>query len=296
MKRIVAVAAFAAGLVLVVLSPASGQAHEYTDCWSETVVNAAGKPVAATLCVNAGGQVDTFIKGSTEPPRMIDINLGYDSLGTECWWSTAYETPWVKLGVDGNGVAHVGYLAEGAPEMIVDAFVRGCTSRPTEANGVLESVWELVNRHVHERPEPSFNPDVGITGLETFLEVAVPPPVTDSLVSPLGTTVSVEIKVAEVEVDWGDGEVETFTESIFPFLSGYPDGAARHAYETKTCPTPGGSRCHPSLSEYEIEVAFDWFVQWRVDAGPWRPIDVPNTLAVASYDVDEIVTRSVGNP
>ena len=97
-------------------------------------------------------------------------------------------------------------------------------------------------------------------------------------------------------VDWGDGEADTYTESTYPHLTGYPDGLARHVYETKTCPTPGGPRCHPDLSEYEIGVAFDWFVRWQVNAGPWSIIDVPDTLATVAYDVDEIITRSVVNP
>ena len=287
--------------VIYALSPGSAKAQvdsettEYTDCWNQAVV-VNGLPVSATLCLNSGGQIDTFVSGVGEPPRMIDINLGYDSLGTECWWSTSYETPWVKLGVDGNGVAYVGYRPEGSTSTILDAFVRSCTSQPRETESVLEAAWELANRHIHERPDPSFSPDVGITGLETFLDVSVPEPVTDSLVSPLGTTVTVEISVAAVDVDWGDGESETFTESTFGSLTGYPDGVARHVYETKTCSDPSGPRCHAGGPEYEIGVEFDWFVQWRVDAGPWSTIDVPNTVAVVSYDVDEIVTRSVANP
>jgi hypothetical protein len=227
---------------------------------------------------------------------MVDINLGYDALGTECWWRTAYDTPWVSLGVDAGNVALVGYRPPGAAETVVDAFIPGCTSQPSETDNTLATAWELANRHVHEVPAPSFNPDVGITGFETYLEVTVPAPITDSLVSPLGTTVVVEIKVAQVLVQWGDGESANFTETTFSRLTGYPDGLARHVYETKTCPTPGGPRCHPSLIEYEIQVDFDWFVRWRVGTGAWSTIAVPNTTALISYDVDEIVTRTVPNP
>jgi hypothetical protein len=187
----------------------------------------------------------------------------------------------------------VGLEPEGSPYVVLEAFLPSCTSQPQAADDVLAAAWELVNRHVHQRPEPSFNPDVGITGLATFLEVVVPDPVADALVSPIGTTVEVELEVAQLNVDWGDGSFDTFTESTFARLTGYPDGIARHIYETKTCATPGGPRCHPSLSEYEIDVGFEWFVQWRVNGGPWSLIDVPNTIATVSYDVDEIVSRSV---
>ncbi|NNL71503.1 MAG: hypothetical protein HKO70_16255 [Acidimicrobiia bacterium] len=291
MERLIGLVAFT---VVFALSAGPAYAEEATDCWSETQLVDA-RPVRVTVCLLEGGDLQVFTS-SSDVPRMIDINLGYDALGTECWWSTAYETPWVKLGVDSEGVAHVGYRPEGAPETVIDAFIPGCTSQPTDVESFLESAWELANRHVHERPDPSFNPDIGITGLETFLEVAIPDPVADSLVSPLGTTVEVEIKVARLTVDWGDGSAEALTESSLPYLTGYPDGVGRHVYETKTCAVPGGPRCHPTLSEYEITVEFEWFVRWRVDTGPWSTIAVPATAGTVGYDVDEIVTRSVITP
>lgn len=287
-------AALVGGVVGALIAPAVVFGAEASDCWTETH-SADLRPVQVTVCLLEGGAIEVYTT-TGEAPRMIDINLGYDALGTECWWRTAYPTPWVHLGEFSDGVAHVGYRPDGAPATVLEAFVPSCTSRPTESESVLEAAWELANRHVHELPEPSFNPDVGITGLETFLQVVVPDPVTDSLVSPLGTTLTVDIKIAAVGVDWGDGESEIFTESTFDSLTGYPDGAARHIYETKTCATPGAPRCHPSLSEYEISVGFDWFVRWRINLGPWSTIDVPDTVSTVPYDVDEIVARSVTTP
>ena len=69
----------------------------------------------------------------------------------------------------------------------------------------------MTNRHIHQKPAPSFNPEVGLTGLETFLEVGVPEPITDSLVSPIGTVVTVEVKVAKATVDWGYGDCESLS-------------------------------------------------------------------------------------
>jgi hypothetical protein len=270
------------------------QSTEATDCWVETVVEDLA-PIQVTVCLLEGGSIQVYTSLS-ERPRMIDVNLGYDASGTECWWRTAYDTPWVNLGVDANNVALLGYLPPGGSYTVLDAYIPACTSQSRETENTLATAWELANRYVHEVPDPLFNPAVGITGLETYLEVAVPDPVTASLVSPLGTTVVVEIKVAQVLVEWGDGESDNYTEITFARLTGYPDGLARHNYETKTCPTPGGPRCHPSLREYEIQVDFDWFVRWRVGSGAWSTIAVPNTTALLGYDVDEIVTRTVPNP
>ncbi|MDH3540022.1 MAG: hypothetical protein OEP52_08515 [Acidimicrobiia bacterium] len=283
-------------VVLIVTMPtyAVAQSTEATDCWVETAVMDLA-PFEVTVCLLEGGSIQIYAS-SSERPRMIDINLGYDAAGTECWWRTAYDTPWVILGVDAENVALVGYRPPGAADTALDAYIPACTSRPREIDNTLAVAWELANRYVHEIPAPRFNPDVGITGLETYLEVVVPDPVTASLVSPLGTTVVAEIKVAQVLVEWGDGGFDNYTETTFARLTGYPDGLARHIYETKTCPTPGGPRCHPSLAEYEIQVDFDWFVRWRVDTGPWSTIAVPNTTALSGYDVDEIITRTVPNP
>jgi len=276
---------------------AFADATEATDCWNETRVGPDLQELKVTVCLLEGGSIETYYSFEAgERPPMIDVNLGHDTLGTECWWRTAYDTPWVKLDEFTDGVALVGYQPPGAIETVVDAFVPSCTSQPLAAGSALASAWELANRHIHQRPGPSFNPDVGITGLDTFLAIQLPPPITDSLISPIGTTVTVEIKVVELVVDWGDGRAETFTESAFSHLTGYPDGIARHGYETKTCPTPGGPRCHPTLSEYQIGVEFDWFVRWRVDAGAWSTIAVPNITATVPYQVDEIVSRSVANP
>ena len=281
--------------VLLSLTPALGQTNEATDCWSETIYEDLA-PVTVTVCLLEGGSIQVFTAG-TDPPRMIDVNLGYDFLGTECWWSTAYDTAWVKLDQYTDDSIRVGYRPEGSGGTILDAIVRPCQGQPRETETVLSQAWELADRHIHEEPEPSFNPDTGITGFETYIAVDVPDPINDSLISPLGTVVEVEIKVGAVIVDWGDGTSDTFTESAYSLLTDWPTGKATHIYETKTCTPPGATPyCHDTLSAYPITVDFDWFVQWRVNAGPWSPILVPNTTAAIGYDVGEIVTRTVPNP
>lgn len=287
----------AVALAFLVVSPAAAQPLEVTDCWTETSIGVRGDEISVTACLVEGSlEITYYYESGERPPVLPDVNVGYDALGTECWWKTSADTPWVKLAEYSDGHALVGYHPYGSPGTVLESLIRGCTSQPRETDNTLAAAWELANRHVHHLPEPAFNPDLGVTGLETYLAVAVPDPVTDSLISPLGTTVTVEIKVARVIVDWGDGRVDDFTESTHPHLTGYPDGIARHTYETKTCPTPGGPRCHATLSAYEIQVEFDWFVRWRVDAGPWSAIAVPNTTTLVTYDVDEIVTRSVAIP
>jgi hypothetical protein len=156
-------------------------------------------------------------------------------------------------------------------------------------------VWDIVEPHIHAVPDPNTSPTVGITGLETFISLTPPAPITDAIVSPVtGNVLTAEIKVAEVHVDWGDGATDNFPEITFPNLTDYPDGIIRHEYQTKTCAAPGASAsCHPSLAAYPITVSYEWFVHWRVNSEPWNILTIPDTLTILSYDVDEIISRNV---
>jgi hypothetical protein len=92
-------------------------------------------------------------------------------------------------------------------------------------------------------------------------------------------------------VDWGDGNILTISPDSFPLLTGYPDGAARHIYEVKTCDPPGSSpRCHPSLSSYALSVRFQWSAEWRVGGGGWSQLAVPDTQTTIRYPVQEVIS------
>jgi hypothetical protein len=150
----------------------------------------------------------------------------------------------------------------------------------------------LVKDHFHDPPSPLLNPRIpwGLTGAETHLGLTPPLPFADSIVDPLGQVLQVQGQVAAVNIVWGDGATVTFLPEMYGLLTGYPDGAARHIYEVKTCTPPGSTpRCHPTLAAYGIEVRYRWSVQWRLDTGGWVTIDVPDTVTSVSYPVKEII-------
>ncbi|HEY7563674.1 MAG TPA: hypothetical protein VIA81_01990, partial [Acidimicrobiia bacterium] len=113
----------------------------------------------------------------------------------------------------------------------------------------------------------------------------------DTIIDPTGAALDVEGTVAAVTITWGDGASVSLPPDVFPLLSGYPDGVARHVYEVKTCDPPGSRpRCHPSLSAYTVEVRYQWFVQWRVDGGDWIQLTVPDTTTAVPYPVREVIS------
>ncbi len=243
------------------------------------------------MCRLRDGDIERYRRDDRRFPREeLGVDVGYDWTGTECWFWTTGATNWVLLSIDGSNNAHLAYDPPGAPAAL-DTTLPACTSEPETRATDIERVWDIVNRYIHQRPEPALNPAVGLTGLDTHVAVSPPPPVSDSLVSPVtGRILEVEIRVASVWIAWGDGGRDTFSRSLFPRLTGYPDGVARHTYETMTCsPAGSGERCHPALSAYPLTVGYDWFVRWRVDAGPWSSLGVPDSTATVAYPVDEIV-------
>ncbi len=286
-----------------VLLPARPTAAQETEdsvlyCWhetrwdSETFTN-----VNFTVCRTAGGDIISSTATSRPPPEIIDVNVTNVS-GIECWYWTTVETLWVAFGISGDLTLHFGYDLGGPGGPIVfDWFAPPCRSEPVETATNIELVWDIVEPHIHAVPDPNTSPTVGITGLETFISLTPPAPITDAIVSPVtGNVLTAEIKVAEVHVDWGDGATDNFPEITFPNLTDYPDGIIRHEYQTKTCAAPGASAsCHPSLAAYPVTVSYEWFVHWRVNSEPWNILTIPDTLTILSYDVDEIISRNVAN-
>jgi hypothetical protein len=138
-------------------------------------------------------------------------------------------------------------------------------------------VWEYVSQYIHAPPTPGLNPrpGQGVTGLDTFVAVAVP---TDhaTQISGGGTTLDVEIEVSAVIVDWGDGMSDTYPARP-DLLSGYPDGVASHVFETK-------------VGDASLSVSYDWTARWRVVGGSWLSLAVPNTATAVGYPVSEIVS------
>ncbi len=279
-------------------SPAQEAGDSVLYCWHESRIDPIKQRVVDfTICRTAGGEIITLTASSRPPPEIIDVNVTNVS-GIECWYWTTVETFWVAFGISGDLTLHFGYDPGGpGGPIVLDWFAPPCRSEPVETATNIGLVWDIVEPHIHEVPDPVTSPSVGITGLETFISVTPPAPITDAIVSPVtGNVLTAEIKVAEVHVDWGDGATDNFPEITFPNLTDYPDGIIRHEYQTKTCAAPGASAsCHPSLAAYPITVSYEWFVRWRVNSEPWNILTIPDTLTILSYDVDEIISRNVTN-
>jgi hypothetical protein len=139
--------------------------------------------------------------------------------------------------------------------------------------------WEYVSAFVHPPPSPEVNPTPGdgVTGLETFVSVPVPPVHQTELASGTGTTLEIEIEVSGIVVDWGDNRVDNYPVDEV-VLAGYPDGGARHVYEQK------------DESGYDLAISYAWTARWRVGGGQWEYLDVPNTTTTIGYPVAEIVS------
>ncbi len=213
-------------------------------------------------------------------PAELFPSAGVDLTG-DCWYYTTVESQWISLAWFINGDAELGWLPDpDIPEAIIYATGRipRCTSEPGVSVDPEAVVWAYVSEFVHPPPAPEVNPDEGngVTGLETFVGVPIPPDHATQL-SAGGLTLDLEIEVSGVVVEWGDGRIDSFPASP-EVMAGYPSGLAAHVYETKA---PVG---------YDLTVGYDWTARWRVVGDPWEFLAVPNTTTSVDYPVNEIVS------
>ena len=157
----------------------------------------------------------------------------------------------------------------------------------------MAQAWELLAQYRHPTPGGLLDPvpGLGVVGMEVHVTETVPEPWSASLVSPgTGLLLEVETFVAAVSVDWGDGVRTVIPDELVGSVE------LSHTYRTKTCATPSGPRCHPTLTAYDVVIAFEWVARYRVDGGDWIPLPVPDTSVTVDYDVDEILslTTAVG--
>lgn len=291
----------AALIVLLVASfPAVGSAAEDWTCWSAQESRGDDAAVVTTRCRLAGATETVDYGSPTAVPFVLSPQVGTDRDGV-CWYWTTRGSDWVILGVDDDGRATLGIDPDGdsTGPVLIDVVYPRCTSEPAAAPTALLEAYELLARYAHPTPAATLDPPpgAGVAGMAVFLAESPPPAWNASLVSPhSGRRIEVDTRVETVQVDWGDGTSSVIPESAFGLLSGWPDGAFRHVYETKTCASPGGPRCHPSLQTYPLTVAYRWSARYRVDSGGWLAIPVPSTVTAVEYDVDEIVavTTAVG--
>jgi hypothetical protein len=281
-------------VVLVLAAPAAAAAAETWTCWSEIDDRGDNGAIQVTRCRLAGSQETTDYGSASDVPVVLQPQVGSDETGL-CWYWTTRHSDWVILGVDDDGVTTLGIDPDGEAggPVIVDIAYPACTSEPAPAPTALQEAYELLSQYEHPRPDAVLDPPpgAGVTGMEVFVSETPPPPWSASLVSPhSGVRIEVETSVEAVAIDWGDGTSATVPSETFELLTGWPDGAFGHVYETKTCAMPGGPRCHASLTEYQVAVSYLWTARYRVDGGAWIAIPVPSTVTTFGYDVDEIIS------
>ncbi len=269
-------------IVLIALAvPIPAAADGFAACWVTRIVD----PVSliaqtVTRCRISGGDVVDYASDD-EVPAVLYPNMGTDFTG-QCWYLTSSPTQFVILARFADGSVEIGWDTDpGNPGGLValGPVVPRCSSEPAPATDPSADAWDYVMAYIHPPPTPDLSPDPGngITGLPTYVGVPVPPDHSATLTSG-STTLEVEISVDAVIVDWGDGITNTYP-PMTEVLAGYPNGSARHTYETKT-----GEGA-------EIQVAYDWTARWRVVGSAWEPLPVPNTETTIDYPVAEVVAR-----
>lgn len=258
-------------------------------CWVEyrwdPLLN---REIQVTVCRLVNGEIGEFPDG--EPPGILHPAVGTDTSG-QCWYRTSTETDWEILSTFSDGSAILGLYINGWLTLDTERIPR-CTSEPEPEEPPEEVAWEAITEYIHDPPQPDLNPPVGrgLTGMETHIGVPVPGPWSDSISIPL-YTIDVEVWVEALTVDWGDGTITSYPPGAFPDLTGYPDGAARHVYEVKTCDPPGRDHdCHPEHSSYPLTVSYVWGARWRTNAGVWVTVNVPPSSTGVDYPVIEAVS------
>jgi len=292
-------ATLTAALIVAATALPASAAEQWT-CWSGVTGTSSGQTSTVTRCRITGSRTTTDFGSSSEVPATLrpDVGTSGDVL---CWFWTTRADEWVLLGVDDDLVATLGIDPDGIAggPIVISAEYPACTAEPSTVADPLTEAFDLLATHRHPEPDPTVDPapGSGITGLPTYVADVPPDPWRATLVSPFtGVTIEVESRVSAVEIDWGDGTVDTVPDIAFGLLTGWPDGAFAHVYETKTCPRPGGWRCHPTLDAYPMTVRYLWTARYRAGRASWKPIVVPSTEIILRYDVDEIrgATTAVG--
>jgi hypothetical protein len=266
-------------ILLTALVPAPASADETYVCWYDDGDNNGVADTALTCRIN-GSLVITF---PSDPPVPTVPEVGIDTNGP-CWYRrTGPWSGWLLVQIFPNRDARMWWSASANPNgpFVGDGIYRACINEPRPTPPPITAVWDYIERYPFAVPDPDIAPDgSGVTGLPTYVGVYPPERFATTIASPLGGTIDVEIAVATVTVDWGDGVRASFPEHAWSQLLGYPDGDVHHTYETTAL--------------YDLAVSYNWFVRWRIGAGGWQPIPVPPTTWTRAYRIDELVGRRTG--
>jgi hypothetical protein len=143
--------------------------------------------------------------------------------------------------------------------------------RPPGPGGIIDRVIELV-----AAPELDIAPsDIGLTGLETYVWIDDPAPVSVSA-SAGGTTVGARAFPSQYLWDWGDGNDTLTYDSGRPWTRHRP-GSIEHVYETR--------------GRYDLSVEVVWEAQWRINGGAWEALGFFSLGDSVDYPVRQVQAR-----
>jgi hypothetical protein len=143
--------------------------------------------------------------------------------------------------------------------------------QPSGPGRIIDRVIELV-----AAPELDIAPsDIGLTGLETYVWIDEPAPVSVSA-SAGGTTVDARAFPSQYLWDWGDGSDTLTYDSGRPWTR-YRPGNIGHVYETR--------------GRYDLSVEVVWEAQWRINGGAWQALGFFSLGDSVDYPVRQVQAR-----
>ncbi|MFQ5554732.1 MAG: hypothetical protein ACE5GC_05110 [Acidimicrobiia bacterium] len=272
-------------VAVVVSLPAPARALAEPDeayaCWMEMVNDGDTLQRRRFVVCRIAGELTDLFEGPGDVPDVLHAAAGSDADGP-CWFWSTTDSGWEVVRTDGqSALLRFDPDGRGGTPALADGWVRPCGGEPDEDPDLISLIWEVVRRHRIPTPEVAAEPDIGLTGLDSYVKGRLPSAIEDGAVSPVtGTAVEVVIEVVAVRVDWADGGDAThLPASLFHRMTGWPDGVLAHAYDT--------------AGSYRIEVGYDWVVRWRAGSSGWKQLVLSPTTTPVAYRVDEIVGRRV---
>jgi hypothetical protein len=143
--------------------------------------------------------------------------------------------------------------------------------QPPGPGRIIDRVIELV-----AAPELDIAPsEIGLTGLETYVWIDEPAPVSVSA-SAGGTTVDARAFPSQYLWDWGDGNDTLTYDSGRPWTRHRP-GTIEHVYETR--------------GRYDLSVEVVWEAQWRINGGAWQALGFFSLGDSVDYPVRQVQAR-----
>ncbi len=243
---------------------------------------------AVTSCIH------TEHRGSYYRPSFGSLDLQISP--SRCFYMGTKSSRWVFLELHKDGDLTYGWSPDGrlGGHRVVGT-ARRCSWTGVEREEIEAFVWSQIGDYAHQAPQVSFNPPVsrGLVGMETFAALSTPAPWVYTSTSPYtGRSLRAEVKVRQVRADWDDGPTQVLGETLHSRLTGYPDGAASHTYQTKSC-EENGPRCRTKIGAYEITISFVWS-GWYDLGGRRETLRIPNTSSTDDYPVTELISLVVG--